>query len=328
MKKIKFLITAAFIAGCITSAQAQEMGNVNYGGNRYQNQQQPMQNITYDNGDVFTISVRGIYNEKPAMYAATFSIVQVGTTLEEIDGLMNEKINNIKEGIKQIDPTIEVITDMISFVPIYEYEVTKKLFNKKTYNEKPGGYELKKNLIIKYKTRVLDKISTICAQQEVYDLVKVDYIITNLDSIHTKLQDKTLEEYANKLKFYSHLKGEDLSQKQKTITENYNLVYPVESYASYTAFSRSQLPFAKNSVVNEVVKNETRYYNPVMVKAHTYVINPEIVEPCVQIFYDLTVVIKLKKEEPPKQPEPQPAAAEKKSIYIITHQGDLRQLDI
>ena len=104
----------------------------------------------------------------------------------------------------------------------------------------------------------------------------------------------------------------------------------MESYASYTAFSRSQLPFAKNSVVNEVVKNETRYYNPVMVKTHTYVINPETVEPCVQIFYDLTVTIKLKKEELPKQPEPQPqpVPAEKKSIYIITHQGDLRHLDI
>jgi hypothetical protein len=36
MKKFKLLFAAAFIAGCFLNAQAQEMGNVNYGGNRYQ----------------------------------------------------------------------------------------------------------------------------------------------------------------------------------------------------------------------------------------------------------------------------------------------------
>lgn len=328
MKNFRIIFMFVIISMLSITLSAQEMGNVNYGGNRYQNQQQPMQNITHDSGDYMTISIRGIYNEKPTLYAATFSIVQVGTTLEEIDVLMNGKIDSIKAGIKRIDPAIEVITDMISFVPVYEYEVTKKVFNKKTYNEKPGGYELKKNLIIKYKTRVLDKIATICAKQEVYDLVKVDYIITNLDSIQARLQAKTMEEYAGKIKFYSQLKGEDLSQKQKVITENYNLVYPVESYAAYTAFSRARLPFTKNSVVNEVVKNETRYYNPVMVKSHTYVINPEIVEPCVQIFYDLSIQIKLKKEDPVVQPAPQQTPVEKKSIYIITHEGDVKQLAI
>ncbi len=300
-------------------AVAQESGNVNYGRNRYQPQVQNMNSITTTNGDEIRIAIRGIYNEKPSLYSATFSIVQVGTSLEEIDALMNEKINAIRAGIKAADPTVEVFTDMISFVPVYEYEVTKKIFSKKTYNEKPAGYEMKKNLIIKYKTPVLDKIVSICATQEVYDLVKVDYIITNLEAIQAKLQARTLEEYNAKLKYYSMLLGEDLTLKKKTLAENYNLVYPVESYSNYTAFSRSQLPYSRNGVVNEAVKNETSYYNPVMVKVHDFVVNPEVTEPSVQVFYDLYVTIKMKKEEDPKP-------AEKKIVYIVTANGEIKPL--
>lgn len=322
---MKKLFLPILILGFI-NALAQESGNVNYGKNRYQPQVQNMNNIMSTNGDEIHIAIRGIYNEKPSLYSATFSIVQVGTSLEEIDALMNEKINVIKAGIKASDPAIEVITDMISFVPVYEYEVSKKIFSKKTYNEKPAGYEMKKNLIIKYKTPVLDKIVSICAMQEVYDLVKVDYVITNLEAIQAKLQARTLEEYNNKLKYYALLLGEDLGPKKKTIGENYNLVYPVESYSNYTAFSRSQLPYSRNSVVNEVVKNETSYYNPVMVKLHDFVVNPEVTEPSVQVFYDLHVTIKMKKEEEPK-PVPAPPV-EKKIVYVVTANGDIKQLPL
>lgn len=324
--KMKSILLSAFVFFISVTATAQEMGNVNYGSNRYQAQQQNTNTVTTDNGDEITFSIRGIYNEKPAFCAATFSIMQVGESLEEIDALMNEKIKGIKNAIKTIDPTVEVITDMISFVPVYEYEVTKKIFSKKTYTEKPAGYEMKKNLIIKYKGTVLDKIISACAAQEVYDFVKVDYIITSLDAVKARLEAKTLEEFNNKIKYYSLLKGEDLTQKAKNITENYNLVYPVESYSRYTAFSRMQLPFTRNSTVNQVAKAETSYYNPVMVKSHTYVINPEIVEPCVQVFYDLIVTVKVKKEEPVK-PAPVENTIERK-IFIVTHDGEVKQLDI
>lgn len=313
----KFLLPILILG--FFNASAQESGNVNYGKNHYRPQAQNMSSITTTSGDEIQIAIRGIYNEKPSMYSATFSIVQVGMSLEEIDALMNEKINNIRKGIKAADPAIEVITDMISFVPVYEYEVTKKIFSKKTYTEKPAGYEMKKNLIIKYKTQALDKIVSICAEQEVYDLVKVDYILTNLEAVQAKLQARALEEYNSKLKYFSLLFGEDLTPKKKMIAENYNLVYPVESYSSYTAFSRSQLPVSRNGVVNEMTKSQTNYYNPVMAKLHSFVINAEMTEPCVQVFYDLYVTIKMKKEETP-------ANADKKTIYIVTANGDLKPL--
>lgn len=330
MKKLFFsaiVLLSAFANVC----HAQEMGNVNYGNNRYQQQQQNMQSISYESGNSFTFSIRGIYNERAGLYSATFSIVQVGVTVEEIDGIVNEKIANIKARLKTIDPTAEVISDMISFVPVYEFEATKKTFNKKTYNEKPAGYELKKNIIIKYKGQILDQIISACAKEEVYDFVKVDHVITNLDAVMQKLQQKTLEAFNSKLKFYSELKGEDLTKKKRVFSESFNVAYPVESYAGYTAFTRHQLPYSKNAIVNETAKVETKYYNPVMLKTHTYVINPEVTEPAVQLFYDIAVTIDLTKPEPPAvitpQPKTQERLVEKKLVYMVTQNGDIKQLN-
>jgi hypothetical protein len=319
------------ILGTTISTRAQEMGNANYGNNHYQQQQQSMSPISYENGNSFTFSIRGIYNEKAGLYSATFSLVQVGITPEEIDGIVNEKIANIKAQLKAIEPTAEVIPDMISFVPVYEFEASKKIFNKKTYNEKPAGYELKKNIIIKYKGQILDQIISACAKEEVYDFVKVDHVVTNLDAVMQKLQQKTLEAFNSKLKFYSELKGEDLTKKKRTFSESFNVAYPVESYAQYTAFSRQQLPYTKNAVVNETAKNQTQYYNPVMLKTHTYVINPEVTEPAVQLFYDIAVTIDLTKPEPPAviapQPKVQERLVEKKLVYMVTQNGEIKQLN-
>jgi hypothetical protein len=66
-----------------------------------------------------------------------------------------------------------------------------------------------------------------------------------------------------------------------------------------------------------------------MLKTHTYVINPEVTEPAVQLFYDIAITIDLTKPEPPATITPQPKSAapvEKKQIYMVTQNGDIKQL--
>ncbi len=49
------------------------------------------------------------------------------------------------QGVKEKD----VFTDMLSFVPVYEIETTRKLFSK-TYQEVPAGFEIQKNIHIRF----------------------------------------------------------------------------------------------------------------------------------------------------------------------------------
>jgi hypothetical protein len=336
--KTNFITTALLVATSFF-ANAQSMGNDEYAKkekgnanyyNNYHNNQHGVINVMNSSEDYMTLTIKGIYNEKATSYVATFSLMQVGTSVEEVTSLLDEKVLNIKNNVSKLNKNIDLVVDMISFVPTYEYEVTKKKFNKKTYNEKPSGFELKKNLMIQYKNASdLDDIISICAKEEVFDLAKVDYVTLNLDNIKTKLQDRVLLEYQNKLKFYGTIKNVDLLKKNKSISEGFNIIYPVENYKQYAAYSQAQLPYSVNGAVNQIKKNQTQFYDGMLAKSHSFVMNPDITEPAIQILYEMTIVIDLREKviEKPITPEPKPNK-ETKIIYIVTPNGDIKQLNV
>ena len=305
------------------SAQKTTSGNYNYH-NQYQNNQINTIQTTTGNENEMHIVIKGIYNEKATSQRAVFSVLQIGKTAEETTNLMDARLEAVTKAITAFNPEIEIIVDMISFVPMYDYEIQKKIFNPKTYNEKPSGFELKKNLIIKFKkTNDLNAIMNFCAKQEIYDLAKVDYVTSNLDHIRDVLQIKAAEEYKQMLTNYSAIMNTDLFKKEKSLTEGYNTVYPMESYRSYSAFSQASLNFEPSSTVNNIRKNNTQFYDAALSKTHTFVVNADITEPTIQIFYDLTIRIKLKEDQLPKN-----TIIRNNRYYIVTANGDVKPLNL
>ena len=305
------------------SATKMASGNYNYQ-NQYQNNQVSTIQTTTGNENEMYISIKGIYNEKATSQRAVFSVLQIGKTAEETTNLMDTRLEQVTKAITSFNSEIEIIIDMISFVPMYDYEIQKKIFNPKTYNEKPSGFELKKNLIIKFKkTNDLNAIMNFCAKQEIYDLAKVDYVTSNLDHIRDVLQTKAAEEYKQMLTNYSAIMNTDLFKKEKSLTEGYNTVYPMESYRSYTAFSQASIHFEPESTINNIPKNNTQFYDAALAKTHTFVVNADITEPTIQLFYDLTVRIKLKEDQLPKN-----TIIRNNRYYIVTANGDVKPLNL
>lgn len=305
------------------SATKMASGNYNYQNQYHNNQVNTIQTTTGNENEMY-ISIKGIYNEKATSQRAVFSVLQIGKTAEETTNLMDTRLELVTKAITSFNPEIEIIIDMISFVPMYDYEIQKKIFNPKTYNEKPSGFELKKNLIIKFKkTNDLNAIMNFCAKQEIYDLAKVDYVTSNLDHIRDVLQTKAAEEYKQMLTNYSAIMNTDLFKKEKSLTEGYNTVYPMESYRSYTAFSQASIHFEPESTINNIRKNNTQFYDAALAKTHTFVVNADITEPTIQLFYDLTVRIKLKEDQLPKN-----TIIRNNRYYIITANGDVKPLNL
>ena len=75
--------------------------------------------------------------------------------------------------------------------------------------------------------------------------------------------------------------------------------------------------------VNNVRKNNTQFYDGALAKAHTFVVNADITEPTIQIFYDLTIKIKLKEDQLPKN-----TIIRNNRYYIITANGDVKPLNL
>lgn len=320
------LLYLLLFSGC---AFAQESGNVNYASGNVNYPQYPTgpQAKTFDlqmtRSNELVIEVNGMSNIKADAYVAIFHITQVGKSTEEVNDLLNEKIEKVKTGIKAKDATAEIFVDMLSFVPMYEYELEKKLFSKNTYNEIPKGFELKKNIHIKYtNSEMLSDFISICTQSEIYDLVRVDYICNDLEKTKRELAAKAVEILKEKVGRFEGLLDVSFEELYKQMIEGYQVHYPIEQYQSYQAFSSSSLDLKKTANVNNAAKSRTSYYNSVPNKEFDFVVNPVVLAPVVQVLYQ----VKLRIVNPPKPPEP--IAKTEKEYLLLTTNGDLKKLQI
>ena len=86
----------------------------------------------------------------------------------------------------------DVFVDFIAQHKIYGFDVTGNIAK-----EKLVGFDLKKNVSIRYTDQtLLDKLTAAASRSQIFDLVKVDYIIKDLN----KIQDRLTEEAARVLK--------------------------------------------------------------------------------------------------------------------------------
>jgi len=308
---------------CIASALffqlnfAQVSGNINY-----QNQvryEENNINIGIPASNTITINIKGMANVKADKYVAIFSLTQVAETAEEVNELMDKRLNSSLNQIK-LNKAVETYVDMVSFVPVYQYAIEKKIFSRKTYNEVPTGFELKKNLHVKFSDpSQLNELIAILSKNEIYDLVRVDYFANSLETIKKELMNKAKIALQEKVKNYETLLGETFATSDKTINDGYQTKLPTEMYKSYEAYNSSSLALTKLANVNQANKSTTLYYQPILDKEFDFVINPTILEPVIQVMYEVKLVITKEKKNENK---------DSKSYILITPNGEMKDLNI
>lgn len=308
---------------------AQHSGNVNYI-NQLNGAQARVDdiNINYPSSSNIYISVKGLANVKADAYVAIFNVTQMGKTAKEVNQLIDARIEPALEAIKS-KSDVETYIDMVSFVPMYEYAVERKIFSKKTYNEIPIGFELKKNIHIKYTDPgLLNSIIAALASTEIYDLVRVDYFSNKLDQVKSDLMSKAKTTLQTKLKNYQDILSVDFDSIEKTIIDDYRVVYPVEMYKSYQAYTSTSLNIKKSANVNKAGKSTTLYYQPIVEKDYDFVLNPTIFEPVIQVMYEVKVVINRDEYKRMKQQAKTQAQKPNNEYFFLTPDGELRKLNI
>lgn len=267
------------------------------------------------NSDV-TLKVNGLMNITADNYIAVFNVVQVGETAENADQLLNSRIVTFKQRLREIGIDTTALTiDMLSFVPRYELQTEKRLFSR-TYNEVPAGFELQKNVLVRYRSSAkLDDIVSAAAAAEIYDIVKVDYFIANIQRSLDSLRSACLAALKTKVRSFEAI-GIKLDTQNKVMSEGYNTVYPPTRYTTYQAFSRPSLGAAiKKSAYQEQGKSPSVYYAPVNYDQYDLVINPIITEPVVQMSYTITVRYFIPQQEHNR-------------YMLLTPNGDMRSINL
>jgi len=255
---------------------------------------------------VFELSVSALMNVKASSFVVLLGVSQAASTIDSCQQIINERINNFivqltKSAVKKED----IFVDFVSQVPVFEYSVEKKVFSKK-YNEVPSGFELKKNIHIAYrKNETLDEIVTLAAKSEIYDIIKVDYVVANISAVYDSLRDASIKLLNEKAEDYKKV-GIKFNPKFQVMGEDVHSIYPIERYRSYTAYNNSSLQALKKSGVSSTSisyqpKQATLYYDKLPYNNYDIVINPNVIEPVAQFTYNLKVRYTFKDEYTPKE---------------------------
>lgn len=274
--------------------------------------------------DVLIFQVKALKNVAADSQMAIFNVTQVGKDAAEADSLMARRYKGMIGAVKKLGISEKnIFVDMVSQVPLFEYEVSKKLFSK-NYNEVPSGIELQKNIHILYKDgNMLDKIVAIAAQNEIYDLVKVEYFVPNSEAIYAELRKKSAECLRQKVAGFKEL-GINLDTVYRMAAEDIAVVYPSGNYENYQGYSSSSLEALKKTTgVTSVRKPSTMFFNKLPYEQFDIVLNPVFIEPPVQFTYDLKVRYTVQ-----RKPIERTKTEVKREFLWLTPQGEVKSLKV
>jgi uncharacterized protein YggE len=302
----------------------QAMGNLMYEASSRMWLQQAEQPVKATiQGNMLVLEVNAMMNATADSYLAIFHITQLGQSAQEADSLINARIAAFtarvkKHGVKESD----VFMDMLSFVPVYEIETTRKLFSK-VYQEVPAGFEIQKNIHVRFTdARMLDKLVSAAAIEEIYDLVKVDFFVAKQSACYDTLRLFATRLLQLKLDNFAKL-GLKVEEGHRLAAEQNGAYFPLDRYAAYKSRVQTSLNSRrKGQLVNDVRQPSSFFYNKVPYGKFDIVLHAEITEPPVQYTYNLTMQVQLPEGFPKKE------AKEIVKYVWISEKGEMKELKL
>jgi len=269
--------------------------NAQVGGNQvYQNKsinynRNPVQTKSiYSTDSTLVVKSTVLLNKAADYYLLTIGVNSIAKTVIEANQITNNRIQRVTEKIKKMGINKEdIYIDFIAETKMYDHTVDGNKIN-----EFFDGFSVRKNLIIKTdQITNIDEIIDYCSEEEIYDIIKVDYRSEDLEKINDDLFDEALKISKKKTQRFSRNSSVRLGSNRIT-SEVFSVYYPKNLYKQYNeAFETSTLNYYSGSYIKkEVRKERTFYYDGVETEVGVDKIIDEIT-PIVGIQYVMEVVI-------------------------------------
>jgi uncharacterized protein YggE len=293
------MLTAVFllVAG---PSHAQVSGNANFGpsgGRAAAEQREHVKHVIAKDdhppsATSMFVEANVLMNVRADLYVAVFAVAHEGETLADCSRKMDASLKAFTDDVKALGIAgADVFVDFIAQHKIYGFEVTGNIAK-----EKLVGFDLKKNVSIRYTDpTVLDKLTAAASRSEIFDLVKVDYIIKDLNKVQDKLTQEAARVLKQKTSRYQKLLGITLLPPMQIYAEKFAIHYPTELYDNYTGAESEAMSNAvnrQNYTTQLARKNRTFYFNGLSADGFDDVITPVYNEPVVQC----TLYLKVKYE--------------------------------
>lgn len=301
MKRLLPLIPILLILS--TECFAQASGNVGYsqGGSgrmRADANERNKRSVAKDDqppvGTAMFVDASVLMNVKADQFVAVFGLLQECATVAECNQKMDATMAGFKAGLKGLGiGDADIYVDFASQNKIYGYELAAN-----RAIEKLVGFELKKNVAVHYRDRdMLDRLTVLASQSKIYDLIKVDYVVSDTAAVQGRLMDEAAKVIEAKTARYQRLMGIRLRPPAQVYAERPSIYYPTEMYDSYSAYESEDIEQDEDQLkqkytIKNARKSRTFFFNPLDADGFDAVINPVVIEPVVQF----TLYLKVKYE--------------------------------
>ena len=283
---MKRLLLLVVLCSCVNVVLAQEGGNRIYGNRGYYNQQkrQPLTNtgtLIGQGSYSWAIEASVLTNLKPDAFVAVFGINEEDLGAAASNQKVNTKATELARRLSAFGiGSDDIFVDFITQNRVYDYSVEGN-----RAIENLTGFETKKTIAVRYKRRELfERIVTAAAGLQIFDLIKVDYIVSDFDTVRRRLFEQAVKIIKSKEENYIKSFGVTLNP-AGLANEKYDAFYPSDTYERYQAYETGDAySYSYRTGSSKVVKRKsyTFYYEPFDASRFDTVLEPLGIEPCVQ----------------------------------------------
>ena len=281
MKKAFLLLL--IICAAASAICAQEAGASVYGKSQRKTSGVALGNLTSvdpkDSVNGHFVEANVLINVKADGYMTVFGLAQEGTTVVAANQKIDLQLKEFSAALEGLGvKSTDLFVDFIAQNRVYDYSATSS-----TVAEKLTGFEVKKNLAVRYKDKaLLGQMLAAASKAGIFDLIKVDYIVSDMNSVRGRLLEEAAKIVKKKEDGYARLLSIKL-RPQAVFEEKYNVFFPSEMYSSYMAFESGKVVDSRyNTNVLQKRKVSTFYFNPLSISEFDSVIGEMDVEPVVQ----------------------------------------------
>ncbi len=291
MNKVLFF---CFFLLSVSPIYSQNGGNQIFRNRNYMENVNKSINNFSSTDSTLVVNVNLLLNQVADKYILTLGVNQDGKSPNDCLIKINQRVDNFiaqtqKIGIKKNN----LFVDFISQTKIYDFDVKSD-----NVQEIDKGFEIKKNIIINVEDYSnIEKLISIASENQIYDIIKVDYINDNVDVIYDKLLneaklilERKKENYLNK--FNRKIIGNPRAN------DNFYYVFPKTQYQEYSAYGSSEINNYSSSYVKKIArKDKTYFYDGVNYAGYDKVINNANPVVGIQYVLNLTVTYDIEKNK-------------------------------
>jgi uncharacterized protein YggE len=239
------------------------------------------------------ISSAILMNVAPEKYSITFGIAQTGNTPAQALKSINERLRLFQDQLKKLDiDDKDQYVDFISQNKIYEFD----LVNNKAI-EKEVGFEIKKNITIIFNAeQKIEKMTAVAAEQQIFDVIKVEYLLSDYTSFYKELFAEAMKQVKDRKGMYIEATGMELLPKSALNTDELTIVFPRTQYKTYTAYETGDASGRyDNFAKKELRKSATAYYEGISQHGFDKIINNNKPGVFIQLAFSVSIKYYLKK---------------------------------